>query len=58
MGDIGLRYYFIDGDKIMRVGVDTEKRFPKLAGRQVPWITVIFLRSTKKYSRSALTRPI
>ena len=48
MGDIGIRYYFFDGDRIMRVGIDTEKRFPKLAGRQVPWVTVIFLRSTKE----------
>ncbi len=48
MGDIGIRYYFFDGDEIMRVGVDTEKRFPKLAGRQVPWVTVFFSRSTKE----------
>jgi hypothetical protein len=46
MGDIGIRYYFFDGDKIMRVGIDTERCFPELAGRQVPWITVIYLRST------------
>jgi len=24
MGDIGVRYYFFDGDKIMGVGVDRE----------------------------------
>jgi hypothetical protein len=47
MGDIGIRYYFFDGDEIMRVGVDTKKLFPKLAGRQVPWVTVIYLRSNK-----------
>jgi hypothetical protein len=48
MGDIGIRFYFFDGDKIMKVGVDTKKRFPALAGRQVPWVTVFFLRSTKE----------
>jgi DMSO/TMAO reductase YedYZ molybdopterin-dependent catalytic subunit len=48
MGDIGLRYYFFDGDRIMRVGVDTKKRFPNLAGRQVPWVTVIYLKSNKQ----------
>ena len=48
MGDIGIRYYFLDGDEIMRVGVDTKKTFPKLAGRQVPWVTVLFQRSTKE----------
>jgi hypothetical protein len=47
MGDIGFRFYFIDGDKIMRVGLDA-KCFPKLAGRQVTWITVIFQRSNKE----------
>jgi|GEM_PF-2630730 hypothetical protein len=45
---LGLRYYFFDGNKIMRVGIDTEKLFPKLAGRQVPWVTVIYDRSTKE----------
>ena len=48
MGDIGLRYYFFDGDEIMRVGVDTKKTFPKLAGRQIPWVTVLYQRNTKE----------
>ncbi len=48
MGDIGLRFYFFDGDAIMRVGVDTKKTFPKLAGRQIPWVTVLYKRGTKE----------
>jgi hypothetical protein len=47
MGDIGIRYYFLDGDRIFRVGVDA-KHFPKLAGRQMPWVTVLFQRSNKE----------
>lgn len=47
MGDIGLRYYFLDGDKIMRIGLDA-KCFPKLAGRQVVKIEVAFNKDSKK----------
>ena len=48
MGDIGIRYYFFDGVRIMRVGIDTKKLFPKLTGSQVPWVTVIYHRSNKE----------
>ncbi len=43
---LGLRYYFLDGNEIIRVGLGTKKRFPKLAGRQVIWITVTFYKNT------------
>ena len=43
-----LRYYFLDGNEIIRVGIDTKKLFPKLAGRQVIWITVTFYKDTNE----------
>jgi hypothetical protein len=48
MVKLGLRYYFLDGNEIIRVGLDTKKRFPKLAGRQIIWITVTLYKDTRE----------
>jgi hypothetical protein len=48
MARLGLRYYFLDGNEIIRVGLDTKKLFPKLAGKQVIWITITFHKDTMK----------
>jgi hypothetical protein len=46
MVGLGLRYYFLEDNEIIRVGLDAKKRFPKLAGKQVIWITVTYHKDT------------
>ena len=42
MSVLGMKFYFIMDKRIIKVGLDTKKRFPYLAGKKVPWITVTF----------------
>lgn len=42
VGDVKQRVYFVEVDKVYKVGLDTKRVFPNLAGKMVPYVTVIF----------------
>jgi len=44
MSNIGVKIYFIEGEKIYRVGLNTKKRFLHLAGKTIPYVTFIFMK--------------
>ncbi|MTI84911.1 MAG: hypothetical protein FH756_13690 [Firmicutes bacterium] len=45
---IGTKIYFVEKNRVYRVGLDTKKVFPALAGTMVPYVSVIYDKDDSK----------